>query len=29
MQFDISDDAAAVVRKRGGTLAIDFIRPTG
>jgi hypothetical protein len=29
MQIDMTDEAEAVLRKRGGTMAIDFIRPTG
>lgn len=29
MQVDITDKAAGVLRRRGGTMAIDFIRPTG
>lgn len=29
MQIDISEAAEAILRKRGGTMAIDFIRPTG
>ncbi len=29
MQLEITDEAAALLDKRGGTMAIDFIRPTG
>jgi hypothetical protein len=29
MQLEITEDAAALLAKRGGTMAIDFIRPTG
>ncbi len=29
MQIEMSDDARELLRKRGGTMAIDFIRPTG
>ncbi len=29
MQIDITDDARRLLDKRGGTMAIDFIRPTG
>jgi hypothetical protein len=29
MQLEITDEAAALLEKRGGTLAIDFIKPTG
>ena len=29
MQLEITDDAAALLGKRGGTMAIDFIKPTG
>ena len=29
MQIEITDEAAAILAKRGGTMAIDFIRPTG
>jgi len=29
MQLEITDEAAALLTKRGGTMAIDFIRPTG
>ena len=29
MQIEITDEAAALLDKRGGTMAIDFIRPTG
>ena len=29
MKIDISDDARRLLDKRGGTMAIDFIRPTG
>lgn len=29
MQIDMTDEAEAVLRKRGGIMAIDFIRPTG
>jgi hypothetical protein len=27
--LEITDEAAALLDKRGGTMAIDFIRPTG
>jgi hypothetical protein len=29
MEIQISDDAAKVLEKKGGTMSIDFIRPTG
>jgi hypothetical protein len=29
MQFVITEEAAALLAKRGGTMSIDFIRPTG
>jgi hypothetical protein len=29
MDLEITDEAAALLVKRGGTMAIDFIRPTG
>jgi len=29
MQLEITDDARALLDKRGGTMTIDFIRPTG
>lgn len=29
MLLEITDEAAALLDKRGGTMAIDFIRPTG
>ncbi len=29
MQLEITDDAKALLDKRGGTMTIDFIRPTG
>jgi hypothetical protein len=29
MDLEITDEAAALLAKRGGTMAIDFIRPTG
>jgi hypothetical protein len=29
MEIQISDDAAKVLAKKGGTMSIDFIRPTG
>ena len=29
MQLEITDAAAALLDKRGGTMAIDFIKPTG
>lgn len=29
MQIDITDDARTLLDKRGGTMTIDFIRPTG
>jgi hypothetical protein len=29
MQIEITDDARRVLGKKGGTMSIDFIRPTG
>jgi hypothetical protein len=29
MQIEITDEAKGVLEKRGGTMTIDFIRPTG
>jgi hypothetical protein len=29
MKIQISEDARKVLQKRGGTMSIDFIRPTG
>jgi len=29
VHIEMSDEARSVLRKRGGTMAIDFIRPTG
>ena len=29
MQLEITDEAAELLIRRGGTMAIDFIRPTG
>ncbi len=29
MELDLTPDAAALLEKRGGTLVIDLIRPTG
>jgi hypothetical protein len=29
MNIEISPDAEALLAKRGGTMTIDFIRPTG
>jgi hypothetical protein len=29
MELQITDDARRLLEKRGGTMAIDFIRPTG
>lgn len=29
MELEITEEAAALLDKRGGTMAIDFIRPTG
>lgn len=29
MHLEITDEAAALLERRGGTMAIDFIRPTG
>ena len=29
MQLEITDEAAALLAKRGGTMAIDYIRSTG
>jgi len=29
MQLEITDEAKALLDKRGGTMTIDFIKPTG
>lgn len=29
MQIQITDDARRLLEKKGGTMSIDFIRPTG
>ena len=29
MEIALTESAAEVLRRRGGTMAIDFIRPTG
>jgi hypothetical protein len=29
MEIEITDDARRVLEKKGGTMSIDFIRPTG
>jgi hypothetical protein len=29
MQIEITDDARQLLERRGGTMSIDFIRPTG
>ena len=29
MKIEVTDDAATLLRKRGGTLTVDYIRPTG
>ncbi len=29
MQIEITDEARQLLEKRGGTMTIDFIRPTG
>ena len=29
MEIEITDDARALLERRGGTMSIDFIRPTG
>jgi hypothetical protein len=29
MQIEITEDARAVLERKGGTMSIDFIRPTG
>jgi hypothetical protein len=29
MQIEISDEARTLLQRRGGTMSIDFIRPTG
>jgi hypothetical protein len=29
MDIEITDDARELLERRGGTMAIDFIRPTG
>jgi hypothetical protein len=29
MKIEITDEASRVLEKKGGTMSIDFIRPTG
>ena len=29
MQIEITDDARKLLERKGGTMSIDFIRPTG
>ncbi len=29
MKIEVTDDAATLLRKKGGTLTVDYIRPTG
>jgi hypothetical protein len=29
MEIEITDDARQLLERKGGTMAIDFIRPTG
>ncbi len=29
MNIEITDDARALLERKGGTMSIDFIRPTG
>ena len=29
MQIEITDDAGQLLERKGGTMSIDFIRPTG
>jgi hypothetical protein len=29
VKIEVTDDAATLLRKRGGTLTVDYIRPTG
>ena len=29
MDIEITDDARSLLERRGGTMSIDFIRPTG
>jgi hypothetical protein len=29
MQIEITDEARTVLERKGGTMSIDFIRPTG
>lgn len=29
VRLEITDEAAALLEKRGGTMAIDFVKPTG
>ncbi len=29
MRLELTPDAAALLERRGGTMSIDFIRPTG
>lgn len=29
VKIEVTDDAATLLRKKGGTLTVDYIRPTG
>ena len=29
MRIELTDDAVRLLRKRGGTMTVDYIRPTG
>jgi hypothetical protein len=29
MQLELTDEAESLLRKKGGTLTVDYIRPTG
>jgi hypothetical protein len=29
MRLEITDAAAAIIARRGGTVTVDFVRPTG
>ncbi len=29
MRIELTDEAASLLRKRGGTMTVDYIRPTG
>ncbi len=29
MQLELTEDAVTLLRKKGGTLTVDYIRPTG